>query len=180
MREGETSIHLARLTADGEVDAALGKLSDFEHHGLETALIGNYEVAALVHSGHPLATRTSLAIRELATQPILLSVGFWSTVKPYIQQAGFRANLLQEKAPSPGTALAILLRAREAVAFCMPGLAVLPHGTVPLRLEPTPTIPYGLGWRRGDSSPEVEALTALVNEVRGALAAVEVNSNIAS
>jgi DNA-binding transcriptional LysR family regulator len=181
LREGDTTEQLATLMNDGGIDAAFGQPVDFERHGLETTLLQRYEMFALVHPSHPLAARASITIKSLASESILAHPALWPTVKPYVQEAGFRPHLLRDAVPSAGgPAMSMLLYMKYAVAFWVPGLIPAPHGASLVRLEPTPQFSYGLGWRKGHNSPAVKALVALINELRGRQAVLDGDASIAS
>lgn len=165
LREASDSASLAKLLINCEVDAAFGRPGEFRRHGLEAKPFWRWEIVALVHPSHPLAARESVPISALATESLLSPSWIWPAVRPHVQKAAFKPRLLGDVMPAGGTALSVLLYVRHAVAFWVPEHIPVPHGTAVVRLDPSPLLSYGLGWRLGESSPAVNALIRLLGEL---------------
>ncbi len=157
----------------GTLDVAF-LLSPVKNEALATEHVLNIELVAALPENHPLADRSSLALRELANERIILfSRRFHPYCYDYVVQccneAGFEPDVVQRKEPqlysgattyrmvASGVGVAIVARPLVHTSR-LPGVVFKP-----LR-EPAPVLELAATWRREDLASNLRAFLEVVRE----------------
>jgi DNA-binding transcriptional LysR family regulator len=160
---------LDRLRAR-ELDVAiLANLDDGDREHFSVRRLSRHAMAAVVPDDHPLATKKSLKLSALASDPwISLADAFYPGRREFLReicaQAGFEPRLHSEVDSLP--LLLTAVAAGDGVAI-LPGHArKIPHaGAVFVRLaSPAPTTELLLAQAKGIASPELATLVELIAE----------------
>jgi DNA-binding transcriptional LysR family regulator len=163
------------LLVGGQVDVAFGRVAGALVVGagvrLESRRVGDEPVALLVAEDHALAGRSTIGSSELRGLEIDASVG--NEAAP--EWTEFALALLAEVGadPTPAhphvvgpaeTARHLREHGRPILTFAdrsqVPGAVVVPI------VDPVPTYPWSMIWRRGFSHPGVAALQAAAESIR--------------
>jgi DNA-binding transcriptional LysR family regulator len=128
------------------------------------------EEPAVVHlrSDHPLASRSSVALEELAEETFLVaesadSGGFTARVVEMCAARGFTARTRPDPYPDLGLqavreGLGVVVYVRGAFPADVPGSAFVP-------VEPVVTFPFSLAWRSGPRGAALDAVLAVARSL---------------
>jgi DNA-binding transcriptional LysR family regulator len=161
----DTTGALLRSVAHGDLDAAITFCATLPAprqltlHPLATE-------AAVVHlrDDHPLATRTALALADLADETILIAAsrdsgGYSDRVLAALESAGVRARTRPDPYPDLG-----LQAVREGLGIVIYARGAFPanlSGSAFVALEPRLELPFHLATRTGKASGRVARLQAI-------------------
>lgn len=132
----------------------------------ETVLSEQAMVALPKH--HPLAAQAQIPLRALASEAFVMyehTQLVYNQVMTMCLQAGFRPTVIQEAASEQ--AVIGLVAAGVGIALvsaCLSGLRTDEVAYQPL-VEPSTSVEYAVVWKRGDSSPIVQAFLNSVREI---------------
>ena len=159
--EGTTGA-LLRDVRQGRLDLAV-VFCPSDLGGLASMSLRDEPVVVHLPSDHPLASRTQVALHELADETLLVaggkdSPGYTAAVIAACRAAGFEPRTRPDPYPDLGTqaireGLGVVLYVRTAFG---PGL----EGSVLVPLEPVVTFPFVLVWREDARSAALSAVLA--------------------
>jgi DNA-binding transcriptional LysR family regulator len=170
----QETLHQVDALRDGTLDVGfLLAPFDSEHLALERVL--GIELVVAVPTDHPLASRTEVQMRELASERIILfprrfHPGCYDYIVDCCLRAGFSPNVVQKYEPqlysgattyrmvASGYGVAIV--ARPLVSMTRPVSVVFK----PLR-DPSPTLDLVAAWRSDDPSSNLQAFLEVVREL---------------
>jgi DNA-binding transcriptional LysR family regulator len=155
----------------GEVDVAF-VMPPFAHQGLRFETLWSAPRVAVLPTGHPLAGRAAVSVRELFDEPWIVADTDDQVCRDWWLAAGHRTAppKLGQRTRSIDKFIQ-LVAAREVVGlaadwvapiFARPGIAFVPVSDV----EPATT---AVAWRPGSPNPLVDGFVALAREIRDAL-----------
>ena len=138
--------------------------------GVESLVLRDEPMVAVLPEGHPLAGRDAVALRELAGEPFVFcprrrGPGLYDQIVGFCREAGFSPNVAQEAAQEHTVVGLVASGVGVALGFeCMgkmgnPGVVFRPLADAGMSVE------LCLLWRTDDPSP---ALRAFVDLARGA------------
>jgi DNA-binding transcriptional LysR family regulator len=163
---------LEQQVASGELDVALLLWDGQEHLSPELASqpLCTEPILVALPKAHPLSTRTSVPLRELASEPWVI---YGRRQKPHTydqiialcRRAGFSPSIVQEAATEH--AVIGLVAAGLGVALVIGSLKDVHTNAVCYRrlIEPEVHIQFVMVWKRDQASPQVQALLEIANEV---------------
>ncbi|HUK34226.1 MAG TPA: LysR family transcriptional regulator, partial [Vicinamibacterales bacterium] len=135
----------------------------FETVGLESVMLYQERILAVISSDHPLASRKTLRIRDLANEPLLV----WDRhLIPYvfdkIDDLYARAGIVPKRVPTPDAgphnqAGLMMVASGKGIYLCMGVPSSTNNGVtsvtvVPLS-DPEATLDVCVAWRKDESSP---------------------------
>ncbi len=178
----------------GELDGGFVGLLPREHTPDVVLLPWRKEaLVAFVPSGHRLATKQELALRDLAGEPLVAvsseaAPAFAAHVRKLCADAGFRPRIVLEA--QRAQAVAVMVAAGAGIALLPASLTrVIGDAAVARPLKGAPTLTHVFARRAGTPAPSMKRLIALLRtgtqssgaqtRVRGARAAVPSAGNVA-
>lgn len=154
MTVGTIDDQLDRLRS-GQADIALLRAA-LPGHGLDSVVLRHESVSVLMGARHRLADRETLAIADLADEPLL----GWLGPGAQLNDPGLWPDGLPGT-PGPqvsdGLQMLAVVRLGQAVALAAPPAdgTGAPEGTVGILLEDGPAVPLRLVWPRERTTPAV-------------------------
>jgi DNA-binding transcriptional LysR family regulator len=159
--EGTTGA-LLRDVRDGRLDLAV-VFCPPELTGLATMTLRDEPIVVHLRNDHPLASRTQVALAELAEETLLVaggkdSPGYTDAVIAACRAAGFDPRTRPDPYPDLGSqavrdGLGVVLYVRTAFAPRLEGSVLVP-------IEPVVTFPFVLVWREDARSAALSAVLA--------------------
>ena len=137
--------------------------------GVQTLLLRNEPLCAVVPPAHPLARKASVAWQALANEPLIIlarreGVSLHDEVLAGCRKAGFTPRIAHN--PSLiGTVLSYV-EAGAGIGIVTESVALNPEGSALKRvaLKPEQTVPLVMVWSEGEDEPPVRAFRELVKE----------------
>ena len=158
----DTTGALLRDVRQGRLDLAI-VFCPPDVNGLASTSLRDEPAVVHVRDDHPLASRTHVALNELAGETLLVagskdSPGYTAAVVAACRAAGFEPRTRPDPYPDLGTqaireGLGIVLYVRTAFGPRLEGSVLVP-------LEPVVTFPFVLVWRRDARSAALSAVLA--------------------
>ena len=169
----QTSRQVSRLRS-GALDVGFLLLPvDDEALTLERVL--GIELVAALPEDHPLAAREGVLMRELAGERLIMfprrfHPNSYDYIMECCREAGFNPDVVQKNEPQLYSGATTYRMVSSGVGIGIVAVPVVsstsrPVGVVfrPLR-EPTPVLNLAAAWRRGDTSPSLQAFLDVVHE----------------
>ncbi len=160
----DTTLALLRDVRQGRLDLAI-VFCPPDLSGLASKNLRDEPAVVHLRTDHPLASRTHIALDELAAETILVaggkdSPGYTAAVVAACRAAGFEPQTRPDPYPDLGTqaireGLGIVLYVRTAFGPRIEGSVLVP-------LEPVITFPFVLVWREDARSAALNAVLAAV------------------
>ncbi len=168
----ETLLQIDKLHR-GTLDIGFMLKPEEDDH-LEIEHVLNIELVAALPKGHPLAERDEISMKDLADERLILfSRNFHPRSYDYVvaccREAGFEPKVVQRKEPqlySGATTYRMVAAGIGAGIVARPFVSGYRQYDVifkPLR-DPAPALELVAAWRRGDSSPNLQAFLEVVRE----------------
>jgi len=151
--------------ANGKIDVGF-VVGTIEHAGLASFAVQSDRFVAVIPEAHPLASKSSIRLRELAGEPMILGrretwAPFVERVEALCKKAGFSPRLVQEADTTESifafvaSGIGTTLYVERAFNYNPPGVRVIPLEDVPT------TIRTEVAWRVDDQSRLVKNFISL-------------------
>ncbi len=170
MRDSPPAEQLAAL-ARGELDGGFVGLKPREQtRGVQFVAWRKEPLAAFVPSGHRMAARPELALRELAAEAIVAvsseaAPAFASHVRALCRDAGFRPRIVLEA--SRAQAVAVMVAAGAGIALLPASLArVVGHAAAVIPLKKAPAVTHVFATTAGTPAAPMRQFMALLTGKR--------------
>ena len=137
--------------ANGELDLAVITMGEDLSARLDALRLTSYELVYCVGSGHPLADKNTVSLRETALYPmILFSGGYY---QKFLLDSRFRSleiipDILFHS--NQLTTIKSFIRENIASGFLMPQILQKEDGIIPIQVEETLRLNVAVVWRKDD------------------------------
>jgi len=165
----DTTGALLREVRSGRLDLAVLFCAPASYDGVDLVALRSEPAVVHVRDDHPLASRSSVALAELAGETLLVtesaeSRGFTARVLELCRSGGFEPVVTPDPYPDLGLqavreGLGVVIYVRSAFAEVVPGSAFVP-------IEPEVGFPFSLAWRAAPRSAALDAVLAALTGLR--------------